>query len=333
MSAQEHNATLDLYNDTLWFIHCTINLDSVGDYRRIALFLIYLFIFMVGLLENVLVIWVNWRRRHSANGVLFCILNVSLSDLMMIVTMPFFMMEVTMDKVWLWGRFLCKAVVSPAFFPVLGRRRWVLCGGLWVLSLFLALLENVHVDLLEWDEPGCYMLPEHNFTEWFVTVGFLCLVFQFLGPAAVIITCNVLIARAVRTAPDVQGRRDVWLVHVYSLVFVLCWLPYHFVMFLMIVDDIDPFIFSCNTMEVLYFSFSVVHSLSLFHCVANPILYNFLSKSFRDNLVNTVLSQLPRDGAGNQLGAGTNAPNGGGGDPGKQRKLSNASTSQSDVGS
>ncbi|KAK5895112.1 hypothetical protein CesoFtcFv8_011732 [Champsocephalus esox] len=362
MSAHEHNATLDLYNDTLWFIHCTINLDSVGDYRRIALFLIYLFIFMVGLLENVLVIWVNWRRRHSANGVLFCILNVSLSDLMVIVILPFFMMEVTMGNVWLWGRFLCKvthlvyavnfynssfflALMTverylsltrpsfPAFFPVLGRRRWVLCGGIWVLSLFLALLENVHVDLLEWDVPGCYMLPEHNFTEWFVSVGFLCLVFQFLGPVAVIITCNVLIARAVRAAQNVQGRRDVWLVHVYSLVFVLCWLPYHFVLFLMIVDDIDPFIFSCNTMEVLYFSFSVVQSLSLFHCVANPILYNFLSKSFRDNLVNTVLSQLPRDGAGNQLGAGTNAPNGGGGDPGKQRKLSNASTSQSDVAS
>ncbi|KAI4823862.1 hypothetical protein KUCAC02_012417 [Chaenocephalus aceratus] len=356
MSAHEHNATLELFN------HCPIDLDSARDYRRIALFLIYLFIFMVGLLENVLVIWVNWRRRHSANGVLFCILNVSLSDLMMIVILPFFMMEVTMDNVWLWGRFLCKvthliyavnfysssfflALMTverylsltrpsfPAFFPVLGRRRWVLCGGLWVLSLFLALLENAHVTLLEWDVPGCYWLPEHNSTEWFATVGFLCLVFQFLGPAAVIITCNVLIARALRTAPDVQGRRDVWLVHVYSLVFVLCWLPYHFVVFLSIVEDIDPFIFSCNAVEVLYFSSSVVQSLSLFHCVANPILYNFLSKSFRDNLVNTVLSQLPRDGAGNQLGAGTNAPNGGGGDPEKQRKLSNASTSQSDVAS
>ncbi|KAK5895107.1 hypothetical protein CesoFtcFv8_011727 [Champsocephalus esox] len=284
---------------------------------------------------------------------------------MVIVILPFFMMEVTMDNVWLWGRFLCKVTYLvykvnsysssfflalmtaerylsltrpsfPAFFPVLGRRRWVLCGGLWVLSLFLALLENVHIDLLGRNEPGCYFLPEHNFTEWFVSVSFLCLVFQLLGPAVVviiiIITCNVLIARALWTAPNVQGRRDVWLVHVYSLVFVLCWLPYHFVVFLVVVEVIDPDIFSCNAVEVLYFSFSVVQSLSLFHCVANPILYNFLSKSFRDNLVNTVLSQLPRDGAGNQLGAGTNAPNGGGGDPGKQRKLSNASTSQSDVG-
>lgn len=359
----EYNHSHEYFNGTPWFVYeCTIQLDA--SYRRIALFLLYLFIFMVGLLENLVVVWVNWRRRHSANGVLFCIINVSLSDLMVIVILPFFMMEVTMDKVWLWGRFLCKVTnliytvnfysssfflasmtlerylsltrpSSPSFFPVVGRRRWVLCGGLWVFSFFLALLENVHVDLLEWDEPGCYMVPEHNYSEWFVSVAAFCIIFQFLVPAAVIITCNVLIARAVKTAPDVQGRRDVWLVHVYSLVFVMCWLPYHLVIFLLVIDDLDPYIFSCNTVEILYFSFTVVEGLSLFHCVANPILYNFLSKSFRDNLVNAVVNCIPREGTGVPMGGGDqpNAPNGGGGELGKQRKLSNTSTSQSDVGS
>uniref|UniRef100_A0A665UI59 G protein-coupled receptor 182 n=1 Tax=Echeneis naucrates TaxID=173247 RepID=A0A665UI59_ECHNA len=354
----------DHVNGTPWFIYeCNINLDM--DYRRIALFLLYLFIFVVGLLENVLVIWVNWRRRHSANGVLFCVLNMSLSDLMVILVLPFSLMEVTMEQVWLWGRFLCKVTSliyvvnfysssfflacmtlerylslarpsSPALFPVVGRRRWLLCGGLWALSLVLALMENIHVDVLEWEEPGCYMLPENNFTEWFTTVTFLCLLFQFLGPAGIIITCNLLIARAIRTAPDVQGRRDVWLMHVYSLVFLLCWLPYHGVIFLMMIDDLDPHLFSCNSIELLYFSFTVVQGLSLFHCVANPILYNFLSKSFRNNLVNTVLNHLSREAAVlEQAGAGNqpNAPNRGGGEAGKQRKLSNASTSQSDIGS
>lgn len=363
MSPHEHNHS-DFLNGTPWFVYeCTIDLDA--DYRRIALFLLYLFIFMVGLLENLLVIWVNWRRRHTANGVLFCIINVSLSDLMMIVILPFFMMEVTMDRVWLWGRFLCKVTnliyviniysstfflafmtlerylsltrpTFPAFFPAAGQRRWVLCGGLWAFSFFLALMENVHVDLLEWDEPGCYMMPEYSYIEWFVSVAFLCLLFQFLAPAAVIITCNVLIARAVQRTPDVQNRRDVWLVHVYSLVFIMCWLPYHLVMFLMIIDDLDPYAFGCNTVEVLYFSYSVVQSLSLFHCVANPILYNFLSKSFRNNLMNTVLNYIPKEGAeADQVGAGNqpNAPNGGGRGMGKQGRLSNASTSQSDIGS
>ncbi|XP_061627518.1 G-protein coupled receptor 182 [Phyllopteryx taeniolatus] len=357
MSASEHNNSHHLANDTPWFVYeCTIELDA--EYRRICLFLLYLFVFVAGLLENTLVVWVNWRRRHSANGVLFCVLNVSLSDLMVIAVLPFFMMEVTVDRVWLWGRFLCKLTSliygvnfyssslflaamtlerylsltrpsSPALFPAAGRRRWALCGGLWLLSLFLAMLENMHVDLLEWDEPGCYMLPEGSYTEWFVSVALLCLIFQFLGPASVIITCNVLIARTIRTAPDVQGRRDVWLVHIYSLVFVVCWLPYHLVATLMIVGDLLPELFSCNVVEFVYFSFSVVQSLSLFHCVANPILYNFLSKSFRDNLINAVVSRLP----GEALDAGTGPNRGGGGDKGTRCKSSHASTSQSDVSS
>ncbi|XP_066529265.1 G-protein coupled receptor 182 [Hoplias malabaricus] len=348
------------YPHGLWFYECTFDLDR--NARRIALFLLYLFLFMVGLAENSLVVWVNWRRRRSASGVLFCIINVSLSDLMVVLTMPFFMLEMTMDKVWIWGRFLCKvthlvyvinfysssfflafmtlerylSLVRPnmsALFPLQPKhRRWLLCGGLWLLSVVLALLENVHVDLLEWDEPGCYMVPEHHYTEWFVSVAFLCLIFQFLVPASMIVTCNILIARAAKASPDVQGRRDLWLVHVYSLVFLVCWVPYHFVMFLLMLDDLNPHLMSCNAVELLYFSFSVVQGLSLFHCIANPILYNFLSKSFRTNLVNNILSRLspvpPAAAPDNTPANGTGAPA-----PGKERKHSNTSTSHSEIGS
>ena len=169
------NHSLD--NDTDWWTtNCNLHLNSDG--KRIALFLLYLFFFTVGLLENAVVVWVNWRRRHSANRVLFCVINMSLSDLMVIVILPFFMMVVTIDHVWLWGDFLCKVTnliysvnsysscfflafmtlerylsltrpSSATCFPVVGRRRWLLCGGLWLLSFFLALLENVHVDLAE----------------------------------------------------------------------------------------------------------------------------------------------------------------------------------------
>ncbi|KAG7323336.1 hypothetical protein KOW79_013038 [Hemibagrus wyckioides] len=351
----DHNASDT--DEEPWFYECNLNLDQ--DSRRIALFLLYLFLFMVGLVENCLVIWVNWRRRHSASGVLFCILNISLSDLMVVFTMPFFMLEVTMNKVWVWGRFLCKVThliyvinfysssfflafmtleryltvarpTTPSCFPLQPRhRRWLLCAGVWLLSLVLALLENVHVDLLEWDEPGCYMMPEMHYIQWFISVSFFCLIFQFLGPASVIITCNILIARSVRAAPDVENRRDVWLLHVYSLVFVVCWLPYHIVIFLMIVDDLNPYLFSCNTVDILYFSFSIVQCISLFHCIANPILYNFLSKNFRANLINDILSRISSRPANTPA----NAADGAGTVSRKERKLSNASTSHSEIGS
>lgn len=349
-------------NGTPWFTSCTLEFDMHA--RRIVLFLLYLLIFMVGLVENLLVVWVNWRRRHSANGVLFCVINVSLSDLTVIAALPFFILEVSLDQVWLWGRFLCKVTnllylvnfysssfflalmtlerylslahpATPALFPVLGRRRWLLCAGVWLFSLFLALLEHVHVDLLEWNEPGCFMMPMFSLSEWFVAVSFLGLIFQFVVPAAVIVGCNVLIARAVRTAPDVQGRRDVWLVHVYSLVFLVCWGPYHLVSLLMIIDELNPTMYECNTLEFLYYSYSMTQCISLFHCVANPILYNFLSKGFRDNLVNAVMDSIPRESLpelGGQAGSGKR-DGGGTGQKKQQRRLSEDSTSHSDVGS
>ncbi|MBN3317688.1 GP182 protein, partial [Atractosteus spatula] len=314
----EHNGSLP------WFFYeCTLELNE--DARRMVLFLLYLLLFMVGLAENALVVWVNWRRRHSRSGVTFCVLNVGVADLCVMLVVPFYMLEVILNRVWLWGRTLCKVthlvfvvnMYGSTFFlaymtverylslarpaqswgPPERRRRALICGSLWALALLLTLIENVHVDLLEWDEPGCYMLPSHSFAEWYTAVTLICLVFEFLIPGAIIVTFNVLIARAVKAVPGVEGRRDCWIVHVYSLVFVLCWLPYHLVMFLLMLDDLSPTSFSCNVVELLYFSYCIVECISLFHCVANPILYNFLSKSFRSDLINTVVRYIPREAA------------------------------------
>ncbi|KAF4078568.1 hypothetical protein AMELA_G00200560 [Ameiurus melas] len=353
----DHN--ISDHNGTLWFHDCTLVLQLDRDWRRIALFLLYLFLFMVGLIENCLVVWVNWRRRHSASGVLFCVINISLSDLMVVFTMPFFMLETAMDAVWVWGHFLCKITnliyvinfysssfflafmtleryltitrpTTPACFPLQPRhRRWLLCAGVWLLSLVLGLLENVHVNLLEWHEPGCYMMPELHYIEWHASLRFFRIIFQFLGPASVIITCNILIARVVRASPDVPTRRDLWLLHMYSLVFVACWLPHNLVMFLMIVDDLNPDLMSCNTIDILYFSLGVVQCISLFHCIANPILYNFLSKNFRANLINDILSRISSP----PFSSVPNAADGVGRSLQKERKLSNASTSHSEIGS
>ncbi|XP_048839893.1 G-protein coupled receptor 182 [Brienomyrus brachyistius] len=352
-----HNITSDHDNYTHWFMYeCTLDLDYSS--RRVFLFLMHLLFFMVGLVENCLVVWVNWKRRKSCSRVLFCVLNVSISDLMVVLVMPFYMLEVTIDKVWLWGHFLCKFThlvyavnfYSSTFFVACmtlerylslsqpestswglpeRHRRALMCGGLWALAFLLALIENVHVDLLEFEEPGCFLFPDYSYTMWFNTLSCVALLFQFVGPAVIIITCNVLIARTVGTVANVEGRRDVWLVHVYSLVFVVCWLPYHLVVMLIMVDDMAPHLFSCNTVDIIYFSYSITECLSLFHCVANPILYNFLSKGFQEMLINTLLQRLSSR-APNAQGCTdadrTKRP------PKEGRRGSTSSTSHSDVG-
>ncbi|KAI4878337.1 hypothetical protein NFI96_010158 [Prochilodus magdalenae] len=345
-------------NDTDFYL-CTVKVDY--NSRRIGLFLLHLFMFMAGLVMNATVVWVNWHRRHSRNTVLFCLLNMSLADTIVMLMLPIYMLEVVLDHVWLWGDFLCRfsnlvvmlSIYASCFFlaymsverylaVVRGsaprvqstgmperRKRNIICGGLWTLALFLASLETAHVRILHLQEPGCYLMPLHAYTEWFTTIIIIQSCIQFVGPAAIIATCNLLAARAVRACPEVQARNagDVWLLHLYSLVFVVCWLPYHMIMILMTVDTLEPSLFDCNMLEQLFFAYTVIRATALLHCLANPVLYSFLSRSFRNKLISLVMRHLPQDvqGTGQQ---GTSPAQGEA--TGKPSNVGENSTSQSD---
>ncbi|XP_030634103.1 G-protein coupled receptor 182-like [Chanos chanos] len=354
-------------NSSEWlFGPCNYNADY--NSRRIGLFLVHLFLFVGGLVVNAVVVWVNWRRRHSRNTVIFCLLNMGVSDLMILTMVPFYMLDTILDHVWLWGEFLCRFsnlifvlnIYSSSFFLVYmtveryltvrrgsapkpwgvseKRKRTLICAGLWTLSLFLSLLETVHVQVLDWEEPGCYIVPLYDYVGWYTSLSVIFLLFQFLGPAAIIVTFNILTARAVQASPEVQGgsSKNVWLLHVYSLVYIICWLPINVNLLLMVVDFLEPTLFDCDTTEHLIFGYAVLQAVSLLHSIANPILYSLLSRSFRSHLIRAIVQHLPKEALatkgtlnhGNSAAQGEGATNGG-----KAREMSESSTSHSDVDS
>ncbi|KAF5901082.1 G-protein coupled receptor, partial [Clarias magur] len=317
---------MDSENETDMFTHnCNAKVDLVS--RRISLFLLHLFIFIVGLLMNLTAVWVNWQRRRTRNTVIFCILNMGIADTMLMLILPISMLEVALDHVWLWGDFLCRfsnliivgnihassfflAYISVERYLSLARgsapkrtvtserrKRTTICVALWVFALFLGLLETVHVRVLGLSQPGCYLVPVHDYEKWFNSLVIIQFLVQFLIPSVIIVTFNTLTARMVRSSSEVQIRNidDVWFLHVYSSVFILCWLPFQLTMILILVDLAQPDLFACTTLERLFFSYAVVRTIALLHCLANPILYSFLSRSFRSKLINLILSHLPQD--------------------------------------
>ncbi|KAB5537273.1 hypothetical protein PHYPO_G00116900 [Pangasianodon hypophthalmus] len=148
------------------------------------------------------------------------------------------------------------------------------------------------------------------------------------------VTFNTLTARAVRSSPEVQIRNidDIWFLHVYSSVFIICWLPFQLTMILILVDLAQPDLFDCNGLAQLFFSYAIVRTIALLHCLANPILYSFLSRSFRSKLINLVLSHLPQDLVANQ-GTDQHANQvEGKGNGGKANNMAENNTSQSDGG-
>ncbi|XP_005986391.1 G-protein coupled receptor 182 [Latimeria chalumnae] len=318
-----HLADGDYYHDNYTdYDYCLF--EGNTNVRNVVLFLLFLVIFVLGLIGNSIVVWVNWKRRHSKDSLIICVLNMAIADLALIVLTPFWMADILLDRTWYFGKFLCQAVYfaylvnmfSSVFFLTymsVGRYlslKWPLhawdsrqqkirkriCVGLWVLAIVLSIPEGSQVNIWEWGEPGCFFMPPaDHYVEWVVVITFISIIFAFLIPSIFITTANLLTVQKMKSSSsNVQGLRKYKIIYVYIVVFLVCWMPRHVIVFLVTFHDLF-FAFSCTFTQVIYFCYDIADCISCLHCVINPVLYNFLSKSFRNSLINAVVQYLPKD--------------------------------------
>ncbi|XP_006897737.1 PREDICTED: G-protein coupled receptor 182 [Elephantulus edwardii] len=321
--AEIHNWSELLYYFNYTMANCHTELNE--STKRVVLFVLYLAIFVVGLVENLLVIFVNWRSSGRAGLLNLYLLNMAVADLGVVLSLPVWMLEVTLDYTWLWGSFSCRFthyfyfvnMYSSIFFLVcLSIDRYVtltkaspswqrhqhqarraICAGVWVLSAIIPLPEVVHIELVESTEPIClFMAPFESYSVWAMILSLLTTIVGFLVPFPLIVVFNVLTACRLRRAGKLESRRHCLLVCAYIAVFAISWLPYHMTQLLLTLDG-DQIALHCYTIHMLYFFYDVIDCFSMIHCVINPILYNFLSPSFRSRLLSVVVHYLPKDQA------------------------------------
>ncbi|XP_005986248.1 G-protein coupled receptor 182-like [Latimeria chalumnae] len=306
------------------FLHCDLGLDA--NVKRVVLFILQLIIFVMGLVENVVVIWVNWHSWRSKDPIHLYILNMAIADLGVVLTMPVWMLEVILDYTWLWGDFLCKfshyfyfvSMYSSVFFltcmsidrylclawawPPWQRHqhqiRRVTCLGVWVASLIAPIPETVHMKVLPIIEPIClFLAPLEAYDTWMLAVSLVTLIIGFLIPFPFIAVFNVLTAMKIKSLNRPESQKHCALIYAYIFVFAVSWLPFHLtsLLFMLHVNHVS---LNCYLIHALYFFYDVIDCIALLHCVMNPILYNFLSKSFKKKFLNAVVKYIPKDKRG-----------------------------------
>ncbi|NWI13812.1 GP182 protein, partial [Crypturellus soui] len=326
-----HNWTelFQLLNYTFTF--CEFSLDE--NVKRVVLFILYLVIFVVGLVENLLVIWVNWQTRRNKSLVNLYIINMAIADLGVLLSLPVWMLEVMLDYTWLWGSFLCRFThyfyfanmyASIFFLTCLSMDRYVsltttstfwrkhqhrvrrvACGCSWVLAATIPFLEVAHMQLVNTGEPICiFLAPFETYDDWALAVSLATTTIGFLIPFPIIAIFNVLTARHIRRSKPESGKHCL-LIYAYIGVFLLSWLPFHVVLTLLTLDG-SHIVLHCGFARFLYFFYDIIDCFTLLHCVVNPVLYNFLSRSFRSRLVSAVVRYIPREHAGRH-GAGSSS--------------------------
>ncbi|XP_068434490.1 somatostatin receptor type 5-like [Clinocottus analis] len=283
---------------------------------------IYIIVFIVGLLGNTLVIYVVIRYTKMKTVTNLYILNLALADELYILGIPLLGTNIVLSY-WPYGHFLCKMYMTAdtmsqfasifcltvmsidrylAVVHHVRSAKWrkpqvakIFNAGMWVVSFVIVLPVTVYSGVQEefnacnitWPEP-------HNFVSTLFI--FYTAILGFFGPLVIICICYLLIVIKVRSASVRAGRtkrrkserKVTRMVVIIVLVFVLCWLPF----FTTNIVNLVYIIPENNTTTGVYF-FLVI--LTYVNSCANPILYVFLSDNFKQSFQKVLCFNKPND--------------------------------------
>ncbi|XP_051260360.1 atypical chemokine receptor 3a [Dicentrarchus labrax] len=172
------------------------------------------------------------------------------------------------------------------------------CVGVWLLALVASLPDTYFLRTVK-STHGDAMLcrpvyPEENPREWMVGVQLSFILLGFVLPFPVIAVFYALLARAFTrssasssASSTVEQERRVSrrVILAYIVVFLGCWGPYHGVLLADSLSQLGLVPLTCGLENVLFVALHLTQCLSLLHCCFNPILYNFINRNYRYDLM------------------------------------------------
>lgn len=276
----------------------------------VATAVIYLTVFVVGLLGNTLVIYVVVRYAKMKTVTNMYILNLAVADELYILGIPFLGTQSVLSY-WLYGDFLCKVYMTAdamsqftsifcltamsidrylAVVHPIRSAKWrrpkvakVFNCLVWVLSFLVVLPIAIYSELQDHFN-SCNMSWPDPQDLWSTVFILYTAILGFFAPLLVICLCYLLIVIKVRSASMRAGmttrrqseRKVTRMVVIIVVVFVMCWLPFFATNMVNLVHIIPE-----TSVSAVFYFFIVI--LTYVNSCANPFLYGFLSDNFKQS--------------------------------------------------
>ncbi|XP_067305912.1 C-C chemokine receptor type 5 [Pseudorasbora parva] len=307
----------DYYNDAgLSALPC--NNANTKAFSQVFLPTLYSLVFIGGFIGNGLVFWVLIRYRQKSNMTDVCLFNLALSDLLFLVSLPFWA-HGAIDQ-WTFGKFMCHTITGlfmiglygSIFFMVLmtldryvvivhahsifSRNRsakmgLILTSFVWVLSLF-ASLPNI-IFAKEKNESRVIscgtVFPDSWVSFSYLQMNFLSLII----PLVIMIFCYSRIIPTLLSIKSQKRHKVIKLILAVVTVYFIFWTPYNIVMFLMFLQK-KGHLLSCEWQTQLNLAMQWVETIALSHCCLNPIIYAFAGQKFRRAVLKVLKEQFPK---------------------------------------
>ncbi|NXI53168.1 LPAR6 protein, partial [Chloroceryle aenea] len=271
---------------------------------------IYSIVFVLGLIENVLALYLlSCKVKHISHSYVYMI-NLALVDTLFVCVLPFKIHYHLHRNNWIFGDMACRVTgslyyiniyLSTAFFTCICVDRYIaalhpftyiqikvihyvlVVAVLWVVALSVTVplilggpLHNSGVR----NTIACFEnFAKSSWTYRMAPYNILALVFGFVIPFSIILISYPLIARKIsQIKHGIRKRKALRTIYIILVICTLCFLPYHLthlLHFLMRIQVIQNKLFTNS----IYKMRRVTLALVSFNCCLNPLLYYFTSSS------------------------------------------------------
>ncbi|XP_066207642.1 C-C chemokine receptor type 1-like [Saccopteryx leptura] len=286
--------------------------EPLRSFRAQLLPLLYSLVFVIGLVGNILVVLVLLQHKRLKAITNIYVLNLALSDLLFLFTLPFWIHHYWKDN-WVFGEVMCKllsglyyvGLYSEIFFIILLtidrylaivhavlalRVRTVTFGIItsivsWVLASLTSIPDFFFTHTLS--NEGCYIcnsfIPRTYYSHW---REFLALKLNILGlvlPLVIMIVCYTGIIKILLRRPNERKSKAFRLIFVIMIIFFLFWTPFNLTLSIYAFEHV-LLVNYCNHKDQLALAIQVTAVISYMHCCVNPIIYVFVGEKFREYL-------------------------------------------------
>ncbi|XP_016421238.1 melanin-concentrating hormone receptor 2-like [Sinocyclocheilus rhinocerous] len=268
---------------------------------------IYGILCSVGVLANGLVIYTVASCKKKMVSDIY-VLNLAIADLLFLLVMPFNIHQLVRDRQWVFGHFMCKAVVVVDV-----SNQFTTVGIVTVLCIdrYIAIVHptsekrtiqwTIVINILVWVGSFLLSIPVMIYTKFISKTNMdMCMIYldgpqdmywytlyqsmlAFIVPLIIISTFYTLtLYHVFRSIRRVKRKQSVWakratktVVMVIAL-FLVCWSPYHVIQVinLSIQQPTSAFVYAYNISICLSYS----------HSCINPLMLLVFAQNYRDRL-------------------------------------------------
>ncbi|XP_039976117.1 cysteinyl leukotriene receptor 1 [Xiphias gladius] len=299
---------------------------SIDDFRNQVYSTSYSLITVLGLIGNGFALVVLIRTYRQSSPFHVYMINLAVSDLLCVMTLPLRVLYYVNKGQWNQGDFLCRissytlyvnlycsiyfmAAMSitrflAIVFPVQNlrlateNRARLVCVGVWVficLSSSPFLMSGQHFDSTT-NKTKCFEPPRGQGLQKLLMLNYLSLVIGFVLPFLVILLCYAGIVHTLRSRTHASrrqqdtGTRAIRMIVIVLLTFLISFMPYHVqrTVHLSFLSRSDT---TCSERVAMQKSVVVTLCLAAANSCFDPLLYFFSGEGFRSRLTSLRLSR------------------------------------------